>query len=125
MRRTLFALATASLLGALSLGAATASSSKPVSHTKTCPPGYVHANLSWGEKCLREGEFCKVGNPEYHQYGFDCPPSGHLVAYAGSSPAKPGSSSAPQHAASGAACGVERWTVKTLQDRPKLMATCT
>src|SRR6266849_3850069 len=116
MRRALFALATASLVGALSLGAATAASSKPVSHTKTCPPGYVHANLSGGEKCLREGEFCKVGNPEYHQYGFDCPSSGHLVSYSGStSPAK------PQHPASGAACGVERWTVKTLQDRPTLL----
>src|SRR6266849_880039 len=97
MRRALFALATASLVGALSLGAATAASSKPVSHTKTCPPGYVHANLSWGEKCLREGEFCKVGNPEYHQYGFDCPASGHLVSYSGSSPATTGSSSTPQH----------------------------
>jgi hypothetical protein len=45
---------------------------------KTCSRGYVHANLSWGEKCLRAGEFCKVGNREYVKYGFYCPPSGHL-----------------------------------------------
>jgi hypothetical protein len=112
MRRALFAFATASLLGVLCLGAASAAPSRPASDSKTCSLGYVHANLSWGEKCLREGEFCKVGNPEYHQYGFDCPSSGHLVSYSGStSPAK------PQHPASGSACGVERWTVKTLQDR--------
>src|SRR3989449_8154164 len=112
MRRALFALATASILGVLSLGAASAAPSRPASESKTCSPGYVHANLSWGEKCLRAGEFCKVGNPEYHQYGFDSPPSGHLVAYSGSTPAKPGSSSAPTRPSSGAACGIERWTVK-------------
>jgi hypothetical protein len=48
--------------------------------TKTYPDGYVLANLSWGQKCLHEGEFCKVGNPEYHAYGFDCP-DGRLVDY--------------------------------------------
>jgi hypothetical protein len=58
---------------------------------RTCGPGYVHANLSWGEKCLRAGEFCKVGNPEYHAYGFDCPAGGHLVSRSGgSSPTSPG-----------------------------------
>src|SRR5436190_1710291 len=51
-----------------------AAPSKPSAAAKTCPPGYVDAMLSWGEKCLHEGEFCKVGNPEYHAYGFDCPP---------------------------------------------------
>jgi hypothetical protein len=116
MRRGLTALVAAGLLGGLSLGAASAAPSRPASDSKTCPPGYVHANLSWGEKCLREGEFCKVGNPEYHAYGFDCPASGHLVSYSGSqSPAK------PQLPASGSTCGVERWTVKTLQDRPRLL----
>jgi hypothetical protein len=121
VRRAFPILVAASLLGALSLGAASAAPSLPTSESKTCPPGYVHADLSWGEKCLRAGEFCKVGNPEYHQYGFDCPPSGHLVAYSASSPAKPGSSSTPTHPSSAAACGVERWTVKTLQDRPALL----
>jgi hypothetical protein len=116
MGRALAMLSTAGLLGALCLGAARAAPSRPASDSKTCPPGYVHANLSWGEKCLREGEFCKVGNPEYHQYGFDCTASGHLVSYSGStSPAK------AQHPASGSTCGVERWTVKTLKDRPRLL----
>jgi hypothetical protein len=46
-----------------------------------CSAGYVSAHLSWGDKCLRAGEFCKVGNPEYHAYGFDCPATGHLTYY--------------------------------------------
>src|SRR5262249_13429421 len=57
----------------------------PASHdsaatsARTCPAGYVHAYLSWGEKCLRTGEFCKVGNAEYRRYGFACHTSGHLT----------------------------------------------
>jgi hypothetical protein len=50
----------------------------PVSVAKVCSAGYVHARLSWGEKCLRAGEFCKVGNREYRRYRFVCPASGHL-----------------------------------------------
>jgi hypothetical protein len=50
----------------------------PASQTKTCSAGYVRANLSWGVKCLRAGEFCKVGNREYLKYGFYCPATGHL-----------------------------------------------
>lgn len=46
-----------------------------------CSSGYVDAHLSWGDKCLRAGEFCEVGNPEYHAYGFDCPASGYLTYY--------------------------------------------
>ena len=35
--------------------------------------GYVHANLSWGEKCLRSGQYCKIrGDREYHRYRFHC-----------------------------------------------------
>jgi hypothetical protein len=45
---------------------------------KTCSSSYVHAYLSWGEKCLRAGESCKVGNRQYRPYGFSCPPNGHL-----------------------------------------------
>jgi hypothetical protein len=52
--------------------------SAPVAVAKTCSSGYVHAYLSWGEKCLRAGQFCKVGNREYRKYGFSCPASGHL-----------------------------------------------
>ena len=50
----------------------------PLAAQKTCSAGYVHAYLSWGEKCLRAGEFCKVGNREYLKYGFSCPPTRHL-----------------------------------------------
>jgi hypothetical protein len=50
----------------------------PLAASKSCGAGYVHANLSWGEKCLRAGEFCKVGNREYQKYGFYCPADGHL-----------------------------------------------
>jgi endonuclease YncB( thermonuclease family) len=57
----------------------------PAAGSKTCPSGYVLANLSWGEKCLHDGEFCKVGNLEYHAYGFDCPADGRLTDYYGTS----------------------------------------
>ena len=57
---------------------APSASSPPVSIAKICSAGYVHANLSWGQKCLRAGEFCKVGNSEYKRYGFVCPSTGHL-----------------------------------------------
>jgi hypothetical protein len=50
----------------------------PASQAKTCGAGYVRANLSWGVKCLRAGEFCKVGNREYLKFGFYCPATGHL-----------------------------------------------
>lgn len=45
---------------------------------RTCGAGYVHASLSWGQKCLRAGEFCVVGSRQYVRYGFTCPSSGHL-----------------------------------------------
>jgi hypothetical protein len=80
---------TAALLAALSLIAvapAASGGAAPVDppHTfaaKSCSAGFVHASLSWGEKCLRAGEYCKKGakaNREYHRYGFHCPRSGHL-----------------------------------------------
>jgi hypothetical protein len=38
-----------------------------------CYKGYVHANFSWGTRCIRAGQYCKkVRNPEYHKYGFQC-----------------------------------------------------
>jgi hypothetical protein len=63
----------------LSNSSASVASARPAQASKTCPPGYVDATLSWGEKCLRVGEFCRVGNVEYHAYGFDCPANGHLA----------------------------------------------
>ena len=71
--------AAALAVGAAQASAASARPASPVAIAKTCGRGYVHAKLSWGEKCLRAGEFCKVGNREYRKYGFTCPPSGHLV----------------------------------------------
>jgi hypothetical protein len=53
-------------------------SASPLAVAKTCSAGYVHATLSWGHKCLRAGQFCKVGNREYLRYGYYCPPSRHL-----------------------------------------------
>jgi hypothetical protein len=50
----------------------------PLAVEKTCSSSYVLARLSWGDKCLRAGEFCKVGNKEYLRYGFSCPTTGHL-----------------------------------------------
>ena len=50
----------------------------PAHVAKTCSASYVHAYLPWGEKCLRAGEFCKVGNQAYVRFGFYCPTSGHL-----------------------------------------------
>jgi len=43
-----------------------------------CGAGYVSAALPWGHKCLRAGEFCKIGNVAYKRYGFICPSTGHL-----------------------------------------------
>jgi hypothetical protein len=76
--RTRLALAAAT--AALAFGGAAAGSvhAAPVVVAKTCSAGYVHAYLPWGEKCLRAGEFCKVGNHAYYRYGFSCPATGHL-----------------------------------------------
>ena len=61
-----------------------------------CSSGYVTANLSWGTKCLRVGEYCKVGNPEYQRYGFNCPASGSLsYLHGGATTTAPRSSSTP------------------------------
>jgi hypothetical protein len=54
----------------------------PANARTECGSGYIAAHLSWGDKCLRDGEFCKVGNPEYRAYGFDCAADGHLTSYA-------------------------------------------
>jgi hypothetical protein len=78
----------AGLLAALALlGAVPAASveASPVAGpqavaAKSCPPGFTHAALSWGHKCLRAGQFCKTNaNREYHRYGFHCKRSGRLT----------------------------------------------
>jgi hypothetical protein len=79
--RTAGLLAALALLGAVpaaSVDAAPAGVPHAVA-AKTCPAGYTHASLSWGEKCLRAGQFCKKGaNREYHRYGYHCKRNGHL-----------------------------------------------
>ena len=64
-------------LAVTAVGAASAApalpSVAPATAAKSCSAGYVHAVLSWGHKCLRAGQFCKIkGDREYHRYGFHC-----------------------------------------------------
>jgi hypothetical protein len=68
---------TRAFLAAVAVAAAlVAGRAAPAPHAaalRTCGAGYVHANLSWGEKCLRVGQFCKIkADAEYHRYGFHC-----------------------------------------------------
>jgi hypothetical protein len=57
--------------GAVAAGLASKSSAATQSAALSkLPAVYVDAMLSWGEKCLRDGESCKLGNPEYHARGF-------------------------------------------------------
>jgi hypothetical protein len=65
-------------LAAPAAGSVPASYAAAIAPQKTCGAGYVHASLSWGEKCLHAGEFGKVSNREYTPYGFSCPSTGHL-----------------------------------------------
>jgi hypothetical protein len=58
-----------------SVGVSAASAAPTIS---ACGSSYVSASLPWGSKCLRAGEFCKVGNAAYLRYGFVCPSTGHL-----------------------------------------------
>jgi Excalibur calcium-binding domain len=47
---------------------------------RTCSPGYTHAVLTWGQKCLRAGQFCKVSaDRQYHRYRFHCHTGGRLT----------------------------------------------
>ena len=74
MKRRLVLLLT---LAVTAVGAASAAPAvpavAPLAAAKACGPGYVHASLSWGHKCLKVGQFCKIkGDREYHRYGFHC-----------------------------------------------------
>jgi hypothetical protein len=77
MKRRLAPLATALSAAVLAVGSASPSDGQAVAapwvQAKVCGDGYVHAVLSWGHKCLRVGQFCKInGDREYHRYGFHC-----------------------------------------------------
>jgi hypothetical protein len=79
MRRRLALLcALLSTVAGLGWVASPSAAPAPLAAAKTCSSSYVLAHLSWGDKCLRAGEFCKVGNKEYLAYGFFCPATGHL-----------------------------------------------
>jgi len=78
MKRKLAVLAVAAAGVATPTLATPAASAGPALVARSCGAGYVHAYLPWGEKCLRAGEFCKIGNKAYARYGFYCPPNGHL-----------------------------------------------
>lgn len=63
----------------VSLAGASAAQAKPLFLARSaCGSGYVSASLPWGHKCLRTGEFCKIGNRAYIRFGFYCPSTGHL-----------------------------------------------
>jgi hypothetical protein len=63
----------------------------------SCGSGYKHASLSWGHKCLRVGQFCKVARDrEYHRYGFHCHTGARLSRKAG--PQNGGSGCQPGYA---------------------------
>jgi hypothetical protein len=77
MRTRIASLVAVAALG-LSFGVAGVAQAHSVATAKKCGAGYVSANLPWGHKCLRAGEFCKVHNKAYLKYGFYCPSDGHL-----------------------------------------------
>lgn len=82
--RTAGLLVALALLGAVPAGSVEAAPAghPPASAAHRCGPGYTHAALSWGHKCLRSGQYCKKGaNREYHRYGFHCKRSGRLTRY--------------------------------------------
>lgn len=78
MMRKKLALLAVLVAGVAAPAAVPVATAAPMQVAKTCSASYVHANLPWGEKCLRAGEFCKVGNAAYRRYGFVCPATGHL-----------------------------------------------
>jgi hypothetical protein len=79
MRLRLASLVAVAALGFGVAGSAQARSAAVVQlAAASCSAGYVSAKLPWSHKCLRAGEFCKVGNRAYRRYGFVCPRTGHL-----------------------------------------------
>jgi hypothetical protein len=98
-------------VGAILLASGTSTAAAPVGSSRAsvapaaalCSSGYVDAVIGGEPKCLRAGEFCKVGDPEYHPYGFDCPASGHLTYY--TKPAGTTTTSAPPTSSGKASVG--------------------
>ena len=73
MKHRLAVLATTVVCAFGAAGLAAPESFVPVAHAKPCSAGWTHAALSWGHKCLRAGQFCKVSaDREYHRYRYHC-----------------------------------------------------
>jgi hypothetical protein len=67
-----FVVAAAAALSLLPAAAGAHAAQAPAT-AQSCGSGYVSAQLSWGRKCLKTGQFCKIqGDREYHRYGFHC-----------------------------------------------------
>ena len=72
MRSRVVLLAVVAALAAVAGGTSSAAG-VPAAAARSCSAGYVRARLSWGVKCLRAGQFCKVkGDRQYHRYRFHC-----------------------------------------------------
>jgi len=73
-RPTVLVLATIAAAAALLAGRGIAApTAAHKSGTAACSAGYVSANLSWGHKCLRVGQYCRIkADREYHRYHFHC-----------------------------------------------------
>ena len=84
-KRAASLLAVASICLAGSVGGASAQPTRSPSSAQAsaaCSPGYVHAVLPDGSKCLHSGEYCshKPGYAApYRQAGFRCDAEGRLV----------------------------------------------
>jgi hypothetical protein len=77
--RAVVAAVAAAVVVLASTTVATAAATSPAAvRSALCGSGYVSASLPWGHKCLRAGEFCKIGNRAYIRFGFICPATGHL-----------------------------------------------
>jgi hypothetical protein len=80
---SLLAVASIGALGLVGGASAQPTSSPASAHTSAaCSPGYVHAVLPDGSKCLHSGEYCshKPGYAApYRQAGFRCDAEGRLV----------------------------------------------
>lgn len=71
MKRRLSILLAAALLGVG--GAGVSAIDAPAVGVSHCSAGYTNANLPWGHRCLRAGQFCKLsGDRHYHRYRFHC-----------------------------------------------------
>lgn len=66
-------LAVAATCAAATVASGAAAFQAPSTAATTCGAGYVAAHLSWGKKCLKAGQYCKIkGDREYHRYHFHC-----------------------------------------------------